>query len=95
MTYEQKEEKVKEIFGDFPLRIVFYLNFDKEENDYSLSFRKTKSKIKIENFKLESLQLFSLSGEVSTPLEVRDFNNFQALNERLGELNDKWIKEDN
>lgn len=89
-TYEEREQIVKEVFGGFPMRIVFALSRDKD-GSYSIQFHKNKSKIKIENYKLASLKRFSLDGSVSTPLKVMDVGSFDELEDKLNKLSEFWV----
>ena len=90
MNHNEKEQIITETFGDFPLRLSFHLICSKDGN-YSIIFKKVKSKIQIKNIKLSALQLYHFDGSISTPLEVGDFEDYNDFDNRLVELEKLWL----
>jgi len=87
------EEKLKQYGYNFPERVNIVLCRD-AKGKFSLSFNKYSSKkIKVENIKHSDTGVFFWDGTIGISLGVFDFKTFEEFDEKINDLEVKWIKD--
>lgn len=93
LTKEEWAEAIETSFR-FPCRILIQLA---RNNDGGFALQMTQltgaqAKKQLENLKFKELGYISLSGDVFTPLSVKDYRDGRYLYDEVERLNDVWVK---
>lgn len=91
---EEYKRKLAEMIGEFPVRIVFNLYKD-DENNLQISFRILENKKRLSNMKLTEVSILDENFNKLPVIEVKDFNNVDDLVNQIYTLSEYWLEEDN